>query len=175
MAKVGRKGKFQEWLTEEGLARVESWALDGLSDKQIANNIEISQTTFYDWLKRFPEFAKAIKRGKRPVDFEVENALHKSAVGYEYEEVQTLVESLPNGTKRQKVVKVTKHVPPNPTSIIFWLSNRKPEYWSRNGAGRDADRQSENDQKLLDVLSKLDQHMMVVDEVESDQGKDDGE
>ncbi len=30
------KGKYQEWITEDGLLQIEGWARDGLSDLQIA-------------------------------------------------------------------------------------------------------------------------------------------
>jgi hypothetical protein len=38
------KGKYQERITEEGLLQLEGWALDGLTDEQIAHNIGISTT-----------------------------------------------------------------------------------------------------------------------------------
>ena len=53
----------------------------------------------------------------------MENALFKSAVGYEYTEItKELTDSGMKVTKR-----VTKQVAPNPTSAIFWLKNRKPD------------------------------------------------
>lgn len=80
------KGKYQEWLTKEGLIVLEGWARDGLTDEQIAHNIGIQRTTLYDWKKKYPDISDTLKRGKEVVDREVENALHKSAVGYEYTE-----------------------------------------------------------------------------------------
>jgi len=84
---MARKGKYHEWLTPEGLIKLEGWARDGLSDEQIAHNIGITKTTLYDWKKRYPDFSAALKRGKEVVDREVENALYKRAVGFEYEEI----------------------------------------------------------------------------------------
>ena len=43
------KGKYQEWLTKEGLLRLQGWARDGLSDEQIAANMGITDSTFYEW------------------------------------------------------------------------------------------------------------------------------
>ena len=82
------KGKFQEWLTPEGLLRIEGWARDGLIDEQIAQNIGIRAATLYEWKKRFPEISEALKRGKEVIDRQVENALLKRALGYEYKEVK---------------------------------------------------------------------------------------
>ena len=81
------KGKYQEWLTPEGLLVLEGWARDGLVDEQIARNIGITATTLYDWKNKFPEISKALKKGKEVVDREVENALIKRALGFDYEEI----------------------------------------------------------------------------------------
>ena len=33
--------KFDQWLTEEGLLRIQGWARDGLTDKDISKNMRI--------------------------------------------------------------------------------------------------------------------------------------
>src|SRR5690554_4367555 len=91
MSKIGRKGKYHDWLTEEGLTKLEGWARDGLTDEQIAHNIGIAVGTLYDWKNRFSEFSEALKKGKEVVDIQVENALLKRALGYEYEETKVMV------------------------------------------------------------------------------------
>ena len=40
------KGKYEYWLTEEGLLLLEGWARDGLTDEQIAQNMGIAYSTF---------------------------------------------------------------------------------------------------------------------------------
>lgn len=78
--------KYTEWLTDEGLIKIEGWARDGLIDKQIAQNIGVAYSTFREWVKKFPALSASLKRGKEVVDRQVENALFKSATGYEYTE-----------------------------------------------------------------------------------------
>ena len=129
MIPIGRKGKFQEWLTEDGLTRLTGWARDGLTDEQIAQNIGINRATLYDWIKRYDNISNAIKKGKEPVDTQVENALLKRALGYDYEETITEVEDLGGGKTKKHVRRVTKHVPPDTTAQIFWLKNRKAKQW----------------------------------------------
>ncbi|WP_406840826.1 helix-turn-helix domain-containing protein [Lactococcus lactis] len=76
--------KYQKWLTEEGLIKLEGWARDGLSDKQIAEDkIGVSERTFTDWKKKFSSISSVLKKGKEVVDRQVENALLKRALGYE--------------------------------------------------------------------------------------------
>lgn len=68
------KGKYQEWLTPDGITRLEAWARDGLTDEQLAAKIGITAATLYDWKNKYPEISEAPKRGKEVVDIEVENA-----------------------------------------------------------------------------------------------------
>ena len=114
-------GKINEWLEKDKLILLEGWARDGLTDEQIAKNIGINRTTLYDWKKKETNIADALKKGKEIIDFEVENALLKRALGYEYEE-----ETYENGILTKKV---KKQVPPDTTAQIFWLKNRKKEQW----------------------------------------------
>ena len=119
------KGKYQEWLTPEGLLKIEGWARDGLVDEQIAQNIGIRAATLYEWKKRFPQFSEALKRGKEVVDRQVENALLKRALGYEYEEIK---EKFEGGVLTERTV-TKKEVVADTTAQIFWLKNRKPDTW----------------------------------------------
>ena len=124
----GARGKYHEWLTKEGLTLIEGWAKSGLTDEQIAKNIGVTTTTFYEWKKKYADFSEALKKGKEVSDFEVESALFKSATGYEYEERKE-VQEVVDGVMRKKVEITRKQVPPNATSAIFWLKNRKPDKW----------------------------------------------
>ena len=117
--------KYTEWITEEGLLKIEGWARDGLTDKQIAENIGVAYSTFRDWIKRFPALSAPLKRGKEVIDRQVENALLKRALGYEY--VETTKELTDLGLTVTK--QVSKQVAPDTTAQIFWLKNRKPQEW----------------------------------------------
>lgn len=86
VSEIMAKGKYQEWLTEDGLIKIEGWARDGLTDKQIAENIGISRSTLNKWKNDFSDISDTLKRGKEVVDRQVENALFKRALGYEYTE-----------------------------------------------------------------------------------------
>ena len=119
------KGKYQEWLTKEGLLRLQGWARDGLTDEQIATNMGITRSTLYEWKNKYSDISDALKEGKEVVDRQVENALLKSALGYMYDEVTE--------ERRDDMLVVTKvvhkEVQPNTTAQIFWLKNRKRAEW----------------------------------------------
>ena len=153
------KGKYTEWLTPDGLLLLEGWARDGLTDEQIAHNIGINVKTLWDWKVRFDPICNAIKKGKAPVDIQVENALLKRALGYEYEEVTTEITETPYIDKRGKervrkqkhVKKTRKIVLPDTTAQIFWLKNRRPDKWRDKPA--EANNDKPEDDGFLAALS----------------------
>ena len=118
-------GKYQQWLEPEGLTLLEGWARDGLTDEQIAGNIGINTSTLYDWKNKFPKISEALKKGKEVVDIQVENALLKRALGYEFQETR-VEKSDKDGTK---IIQTLKHIPADTTAQIFWLKNRRPDKW----------------------------------------------
>lgn len=127
--KAGRRGKYEDWLDEDSLLKVQGWARDGLSNEQIAHNMGITFQTLYKWQDKYSELREALKKGKEVVDREVENALLKRAMGYEYDEVtQEPVTDKDTGITEMRVTKrVTKQIAPDVTAQIFWLKNRKPD------------------------------------------------
>lgn len=131
---------YKDWLTEDGLLMIESWARDGFTEEQIANNIGCAYSTFRNWKKKYSAVLAALKKGKRPIDFEVENALLKNALGFKYTEEEIYKDD--DGNTRVK--KVNRYQKPDTTAQIFWLKNRKPKLW------RDAYKQD------VEVVEKVD-------------------
>lgn len=93
------RGKFEYWLTDDGLTLLGGWARDGLTDEQIARNMGCAYSTFRVWKDKFPAISAALKRSKEIVDYEVENAL------------------------------LDKALSGDTTAQIFWLKNRRPDKW----------------------------------------------
>ena len=122
---MARISIYEQWEKDgelkDKLILIQGMARDGLTQQQIANNLGISIDTLIENKKKYSEFNNALKKGKEVIDFEVENALLKRALGYEYEE-----ETYENGILTKKV---KKHVAPDTTAQIFWLKNRKPNNW----------------------------------------------
>lgn len=119
------KGKYQEWLEPEGLLKIEGWARDGLIDRDIAEKMGVAYSTLREWRDKHPALSAALKKGKDVIDRQVENALLKRALGYEYEEVK---EKFENGICVERTI-TKKEVVADTTAQIFWLKNRKPEEW----------------------------------------------
>jgi transposase-like protein len=136
------KGRYEEWLTDDGLLLLEGWKRNGLTDEQIAHNIGINVATLYTWKNKYSEIDKALKRGKEVVDLEVENALLKSACGH-YVTVKKAIKVKTEKQLQGKGKIVEEHIeyvdeqvyiPPSNTAQIFWLKNRKPEQWREKQA-----------------------------------------
>lgn len=97
----------------------------------------ISSTTYYRWLNEYEQIREAIKKGKAPVDQEVENALLKRAKGYDY--IETVTDYYLSETEKdedgnpKKIIKnirmTKKHVAPDVGAAAFWLKNRRPDRW----------------------------------------------
>ena len=109
-------------------ALVEQYARQGMIEREIALKLGVSVETFEQNKKRYPVFLESLKAGKEIVDREVEHALYKRALGYEYEEEKTTTTEGPAGVTTI-TSKTTKVMAPDVTAMIFWLKNRKPAEW----------------------------------------------
>ena len=118
-----------EWLEEDNLMLIECWARDGYTFQDIANRIGIAVSTLRGWRAQYPEFDEALKRGREIIDYKVENALLKSALGYKTKEVKVTTIM-----RHGKVVETIKEVldkeqAPNVSAAQCWLYNRLPKKW----------------------------------------------
>lgn len=164
--RINGNAKYAPWLTDDGLLRVEGWAREGLIDAQIAHNMGIAYSTFKDWLNRFPALLAALKKGKAPVDLEVENALLKRALGYEYEETTTEIEEIPTNKKdedgniifrrKKHIRKTTKQVLPDVTAQIYWLNNRRTDRWRNRKAVEELPNEQAKNAPIYDLLRRID-------------------
>lgn len=134
-----------KWLTDDGLFLLNCWARD-FTLGEIAEKIGIAHKTLVDWRKKYPEIDKAISEGKEVVDYKVENALLKVALGYKTKEIK-IYTGYPdkNGNRKTRKEVLEKEIAPNPTAIMCWLNNRKPDQWKRN---RDVLQTKDEDNKI---------------------------
>lgn len=144
---MSRITEYEKWKLngelEDKLLLVEGWARDGLTEKQIADNLGISQDRLIDYKKKYLEFFEAIKKGKEIVDYKVENALLKRALGYTI----TIKEDKLDKDGCVHSLKRDVHVPADTTAQIFWLKNRQKEKWR--------DKQDITNDEELNKLDKI--------------------
>lgn len=121
-----------EWLEEDNLMLLECWARDGYTFQDVANRIGISISTLRMWRSKYPEIDSALKKGREIIDYKVENALLKSALGYKTKEVKVTT-TIRSGKTVETIKEVTdKEQAPNVSAIQCWLYNRLPNKWKKN-------------------------------------------
>lgn len=130
---VGRPTKYDPIFNEQ----VFKLCLLGATDKEIADFLNIRESTLNNWKIEFPEFMESIKKGKGKADSQVAEKLFKRAIGFKFDEVtferfeKTEIDEFGNVTKEPgtKVKTVRKLVVPDTTAQIFWLKNRQSKNW----------------------------------------------
>lgn len=155
------KSQADKWRTEDGLLLLKGWARNGLKDTLIAKNMGITAKTLYEWKNKYSDICEALKKGKEPADIEVEDALFKAAIGYyvtvkEPIKVKTKKQLKDKGTVEEEHVEFIEketYIPPNPTAIIFWLKNRKPEAWRDRPMSAKDKKEMELMQARIDALT----------------------
>lgn len=124
----------EDWLEADGLILMESWARDGYTVQDIATRIGITQEALRGWMRKYPEIKQAINNGRELVDYKVENALLKAALGYKTKEVRVCT-IIRNG-KMMETQKETieREQAPNVSACQVWLYNRMPKKWKNMNA-----------------------------------------
>lgn len=99
----------------------------GFTDEEIADFFGIARQTIYNWKEKNPEFLDIVKKGKDDADDQVKQALFKRAIGFTNLEERAVSTKL--GTE---IISINAYYPPDVTSCIFWLTNRRSHEWKRN-------------------------------------------
>jgi transposase len=123
---MGRRGQASKYDPERHPILARALAREGLTNIEIAKRMGVSRATLINWRRKYPEMLAALKEGKDVIDAQVESALLRRALGYEYEETEI---SIAEDGKKKRVKKVKKSLAPDVTAQIFWLKNRQKEKW----------------------------------------------
>lgn len=116
---------------KDKLLLVEKWARDGLTEAQICKNLDISTNTMDEYKKNHPEFLVALEKDKEVLITEIENALIKRALGFEYDETKTYIK-IENGKKVTYTEKTKKYCAPDTVACALILKNKDKENWFDN-------------------------------------------
>jgi hypothetical protein len=139
-----KKGEY--WDTEENLLLIEEWARTGLIIADIANNMGISETSFYSMKKKFPRIDDAYRKGKTHADIRVVNAYYRLATGYTTEEITKEVNEF--GELVTTKVQI-KEISPNEKAASQWIKNRMPDFMKDNQLTEDFRKKIQAETELL--------------------------
>lgn len=129
-SKGGRPTRYRAEFAEQAvkLCRL------GATDNELAEFFGVSERTINNWKSAHPKFLQSLKEGKQLADAEVADKLFQRAIGYSHPDVH-----ISNYQGEVTITPITKHYPPDPTSMIFWLKNRRPELWRDKPEAIDGD------------------------------------
>lgn len=149
--------KSNEDVINSSLSLIESWVADGSTDKEIAEKLGMSYSTFRRYKTENADLKRAIAQGKDKKNDNVVQALYKCCTGYKYyEEVPTKVKEevlAEDGTtilsKETVVIKsVKKYKGPDLAAQKYWLNNRDKAKWQEDP------NKVANDKKLTKIKEK---------------------
>lgn len=129
-----KESKVDYWLTDDGLILLESWSRDGITKDEIAHRTGVHRSMLQKWEKDYPEIKRALSQGKELIDYKVENALLKAALGYKTKEIKvTIGRKIFNGETVEMLKETTeREIAPNVQACLSWLNNRQFDKWKRN-------------------------------------------
>ena len=119
------------------LDKIARWAEKGATQKEIAKKLKLGESTFKKYLalgekgeQPYVDLVDCFAQACEVPDDNVEAAMYKRACGITYNEDVYATQVDKEGNEKIVLVKrTTKYVPPDPTSAMFWLTNRRPDRW----------------------------------------------
>lgn len=131
MAKRGRKSAY-ETIIKPRFPDILKWLQNGATEKQIANNLGISQATWCKYKVENVEFTELVKKGRESLVTQLRGALVKRAMGFEYTEKKKYSKRDPDGQVFQYVEETTKTALPDVAALNLCLKNYDPEDWAND-------------------------------------------
>lgn len=130
-----RKSKYETYVLPN-LERIAKWVEAGVDNREIAEKLGISPGSLWSYLtkgeggdERYRALAEVFRQAREIPDDQVEAALYRRSCGYSYTEV-TVEEKLDKEGNIYTLTKtVQKNMPPDSTSAMFYLANRRPDRW----------------------------------------------
>ncbi len=138
--KQGRPSKYRDEFPEQA----RKLCLLGATDADMARFFDVSVATLNNWKHEHPAFLDALKAGKELADANVSESLYRRATGYSHPDVH-----VSNFQGAITITPIVKHYPPDPTSMIFWLKNRRPDLWRDKAPEGGTDAQKEEVMRRL--------------------------
>lgn len=142
---------------KDNVKNVAKWELQGISQKEIAEKLGVTPRTLRNFKAKNSNLFSPFERCDYKTSAEVEIALIKCALGYEYqEEVPVKVkEEVIDPTTNQILIKervivkkVTKWTKPDLNAQKYWLNNRMDFGWMDNP------QKAKNDIEMLELRKK---------------------
>lgn len=125
--------RLKKAASKGGCKLIKEYAEAGLQYKEIAEKLGVSDVTFWQWRKAYPQIANAVKVGNEPSNERLRSAIMQRATGYDVEESKTveniaIVTNADGSTEEVVISKVVttikKHIPAEPRMLQLMIHNR---------------------------------------------------
>ena len=156
MAKRGRKSKFEE-IIEPRLEEIKKLLEKGTSEKEIANFLGISYTTWKTHKKNIPYFSAIVKDSRGKAIEDLEESMLKNALGFKTKikkamKLKTVIYENGKRLKEEERIEFYEeeiYIAPSVASAQFLLKNWAKDKYSNNPAELDVKKQEYEFNKKL--------------------------
>jgi hypothetical protein len=153
----GTKTKYKPEFASEQTTRM---CMLGCTDAQLAAHFGCDESQIAQWARKHVDFARVLNAGRNAADVQVVRSLFQRAVGYSYTRsrgFRTVQVQNERGewVSEEREILETIHVPGDVTAQIYWLCNRRRDFWKRGDSGHEREDQRENRNKLRELWSAL--------------------
>ena len=124
------KSKYETHI-QPYLDRIKIWVAKGATQQEVVEKLGVALSTLKLWKGKYPSLMTALQAPQGDIDDQVEAALYRRCMGYDYEEVTRWQTIGRNGELIWLEKRATKHLPPDPSCVQFWLRNRRPQEWNK--------------------------------------------
>lgn len=131
---MGRKSKYDTHV-EPNLDKIREWRKVGGTIKGICEVLGISETSWHEYINKYPAFAEANKKGTVEFCLDLRGELAKLASKHTLEtKKQYIKQDMETGHKTQYTEITTKEVDADIAAINLLLKNLDKENWSNDPA-----------------------------------------
>ena len=132
MAKRGRPSKYDTEVKPH-LEKIREWRKVGGEIEKICEVLNISKTSWHEYVKRHPEFADAVKKGTQEFCLDLRGELAKLAKKHTLETKKQYIKTdIETGNKTQYTEITTKEIDADIAAINLLLKNLDRDNWSND-------------------------------------------
>lgn len=123
------KDTYQTWIEigklDEVLEFIKECSRKMVTQKEMCKRLGITQETFVALKRKYSVLANIQAEAKMDLKMDLIGALYKRAVGYDFvEETQHIDDAVAGRPPRRKIVRTTKHIPPDKYSAVYLLTRQ---------------------------------------------------
>ena len=110
---------------------IKKWLELGATEKEIASNLGIAESTYFKLKKDNKEFSEFIKNNRKNPVIQIKAAMYKRAIGFQYSEIKTIVD---DDGKTRKETTVKTALPDTTAGLILLKHWDKDVEWTGDPA-----------------------------------------